>query len=301
MAVEAVLGGEMVWYSEFEHYPSKLLEQRFPGVPNHGDLTKIDWNTVEPIDILTGGYPCQPFSQAGKRKGEDDPRHLWPYIREAVRVLRPRITILENVPGHRSKGFATVLRDCAEDGLNVRWVSVRASDAGAPHRRERLFFAITDPDVPGPQRGELRPRRYDPACERASEALPLLATPQARDSKGAPKDGFCESSLPRDVQDEEGWHKYIPAIRHWESLTRPAPKPTEPGRGGKPRIHPPFTEWMMGIPEGWVTGMDIPRKALLQLLGNGVVPQQAELAIRHLLDLTSHTQKASTAEAVSDE
>jgi DNA-cytosine methyltransferase len=146
MAVENVLGGEVVWYSEFDKHPSTLLAQRFPGIPNLGDLTKIDWRRVEPVDILTGGYPCQPFSPAGKRLGEDDPRHLWPHIREAIRVLRPRVTILENVDGHRSLGFATVLRDCAEDGLDVHWVSVRASDAGAPHKRERLFFVVSDPE-----------------------------------------------------------------------------------------------------------------------------------------------------------
>jgi DNA (cytosine-5)-methyltransferase 1 len=152
MAVHEVLDGEMVWYSEFEKHPSTLLAQRFPGVPNIGDLTKVDWASLPSIEILTGGYPCQPFSQAGKRLGEDDPRHLWPHIREAIRVLRPRITFLENVSGHRSKGFSSVLRDCAEDGLNVRWTSVRASDVGAPHRRERLFFAVHS-DADGRRRG----------------------------------------------------------------------------------------------------------------------------------------------------
>jgi DNA (cytosine-5)-methyltransferase 1 len=144
MAVERVLGGEMVWYSEFEKHPSTLLSARYPGVPNLGDLAQIDWHSVPAIDILTGGYPCQPFSVAGKKLGENDSRHLWPYLREAIRILRPRITILENVANHRRIGFDRVLGDCAEDGLHVRWTSVRASDVGAPHKRERLFFAITN-------------------------------------------------------------------------------------------------------------------------------------------------------------
>lgn len=144
MAVEKVFDGRLKWYSEMDKHACTLLAHRFPGVPNIGDLTEADWTAVEPVDILTGGYPCQPFSQAGKRLGEDDPRHLWPHIREAIRILRPRITILENVAGHRSKGFSTVLRDCAEDGLLVRWTSVRASDVGAPHQRERLFFTVTN-------------------------------------------------------------------------------------------------------------------------------------------------------------
>ena len=143
MAVEHVLGGTLSWYSEIEKHPSTLLSERFPGVPNLGDLTTIDWKEVEPVDVLTGGYPCQPFSVAGKQQGENDPRHLWPYIREAVRVLRPKLAFFENVSNHRKLGFTTVLRDCAEDGFDVRWTTVRASDVGAPHQRERLFFVVT--------------------------------------------------------------------------------------------------------------------------------------------------------------
>lgn len=294
MAVERVLGGRMTWYSEFEKHPSTLLATRFPGIPNLGDLTKIDWSAVPPVDILTGGYPCQPFSQAGKRLGEDDPRHLWPFIREAIRVLRPKLAILENVSGHRSKGFSTVLRDCAEDGLHARWVSVRASDVGAPHQRERLFFIVTDPDgaeweqwrqpVTG---GEEVPSADE--CLSPLPTVPLLATPQARDSKGAQKDGFCNASLPRDIQNlpHGRWGRYEPAVQRWSAITRPAPCPVEPGRGGKPRVRPEFSEWMMGIPEGWVTSprLGIPRIDQLKLLGNGVVPPQAELALIQLLHM----------------
>lgn len=135
-------GSKLRWYSEIEKHPSTLLSLRYPGVPNLGDLKKIRWEDLPPIEILTAGYPCQPFSTAGLRKGTDDPRHLWPYIREAIRVLRPRVCLFENVAGHRSKGFDSVLRDCAEDGHDVRWTSVRASDVGAAHRRERLYFAV---------------------------------------------------------------------------------------------------------------------------------------------------------------
>ena len=145
MAVEQVTGARPAWFVEYDTAPSKILAHHWPDVPNYGDVTAVDWATMPPVDILTGGYPCQPFSAAGQRKGTTDDRHLWPYVREAIRVLRPRLTILENVAGHRSLGFDRVLGDMAEDGLHVRWTSVRASDIGAPHHRERLFI-IASPD-----------------------------------------------------------------------------------------------------------------------------------------------------------
>ncbi|PTR30622.1 DNA (cytosine-5)-methyltransferase 1 [Rhodococcus sp. OK519] len=139
--------GVVAWHCEYEAAPSAILEHHWPGVPNLHDVTEVDWATVPPVDILTGGYPCQPFSAAGKRKGTNDERHLWPYVREAIRVLRPRYTVLENVAGHRSLGFDRVLGDLAEDGMHVRWTSLRASGVGAPHHRERLFILVTPADA----------------------------------------------------------------------------------------------------------------------------------------------------------
>lgn len=144
MAVEAVFGGRVVWHCEQDAAASKVLATRWSDVPNIGDITVVDWTVVESVDILCGGYPCQPFSAAGGRKGTDDERHLWPYFAEAIRVLRPRYAVLENVAGHRSMGFDQVLADLAHIGYVGSWRSVRASDVGAPHRRERLFVLATD-------------------------------------------------------------------------------------------------------------------------------------------------------------
>lgn len=142
-ALQLFPGSSVAWHCEWDDAPSKILDHHWPIVPNHRDVTTLDWTAVEPVDILTGGYPCQPFSAAGQRKGTDDERHLWPYVRDAIRLLRPRFTLLENVAGHRSLGFDRVLGDLAEDGMHVRWTSLRASDIGAPHHRERLFILIT--------------------------------------------------------------------------------------------------------------------------------------------------------------
>lgn len=148
MAVEKVFAGRLTWVADNDPFAAELLAQRRPDVPNLGDITNLDFTQVPPVDILAAGYPCQPFSLAGLKLGEDDPRHLWPHVRRAIRDLRPRITILENVTGHLTRGFAEVLADLAEDGLHARWTVVRAADTGAPHRRERLFAVVTNPDGP---------------------------------------------------------------------------------------------------------------------------------------------------------
>jgi DNA (cytosine-5)-methyltransferase 1 len=92
------------------------------------------------VDFITAGYPCQPFSCAGQRKGTDDTRHLWPYIRRAVNVLQPRWCFLENVEGHVTLGLSTVISDLEEDGYSVKAGLFTAAEVGAPHRRKRVFI-----------------------------------------------------------------------------------------------------------------------------------------------------------------
>ena len=152
MAVSSVLGGSVAWHVEFDKAPSRILAHHYPDVPNYGDVTQVDFTTIEPVDVLTGGYPCQPFSHAGLRKGTDDDRHLWPHVLRAIREMGPRLAILENVRGHISLGFDVVLADLASVGWSARWGVVRASDAGAPHQRARLFI-VAYPDSVGHEWG----------------------------------------------------------------------------------------------------------------------------------------------------
>ena len=105
-----------------------------------GDLQLMPLDLLPRIDIITGGYPCQPFSAAGKRKGEDDPRHLWPSVLETIRALRPRGVFFENVAGHISLGLFDVLSDLENSGYRTAWGCYSASSVGAPHRRERVFI-----------------------------------------------------------------------------------------------------------------------------------------------------------------
>lgn len=400
LAVEQVFGGRTVWHCEQDAAASAVLAYRWPGVPNLGDITTVDWSAVEPADVLCGGYPCQPFSAAGRRKGTSDDRHLWPYFAEAVRCLRPRFVVLENVAGHRSMGFDSVLGDLASMRFDAQWCSVRASDVGAPHRRERLFVLAADtegarrgiwdtthvrtPDreldasghdshtstdasgdgrhegwpesagfgggsdaavgghgpvdlLPTPvctdakgarnstanrkpgskaaigdtlgdliYRGELLPaptssdsKRNDCPSERERNTPSLvsighyLPTPNASDATGGGTHPDNREGHSRQLIDyallhgSDRWGKYAPAIHHWETLTRPAPAPTEPNKNGNPRLAAAFAEWLMGWPAGWCTdpAIGISRNDQLRIVGNGVCPQQAVAAQVRLLSV----------------
>lgn len=497
LAVERVFGAETVWHCETDKAASKVLAYRWPGVPNHGDLTVVDWGSVEPVDIVCAGWPCQPWSLAGKRKGAQDERAIWPHIADAVRILRPRIVCLENVPAVIRFGeLWRVANDLSRFGYDLRWVCVRASGVGAPHRRERVFIiaypagesrrigdrndvragrdagqqlsdsgrgaATSDAEDDGfsgqglpvgvsPQRPEsgcgVLPFSADSACDGWDEGRPesaglvggfdaavsgagpvellptptandftgadpkkvswenatksrgeggasgladvaclllptptsrdhkgrnqrddetclpgallptpnaqdgngggrfssdghqstlpgevrllptpnaadgergpdyaranrdgsggddlitciakthLLPTPQARDSKGVPRDDYNQACLPREIIEcDSAWGKYEAAVRRWEAVTRPAPPPTLPGAAGlkRPRLNPAFSEWMMGWPDGWVTGVPgISRNDQLRIIGNGVVPQQAMAALSWLLSVCNQSR-----------
>ncbi|NYS19504.1 DNA cytosine methyltransferase [Streptomyces sp. SJ1-7] len=170
MAVEEVFGGTTAWVSDIDLGANAVLAHRWPDVSNLGDLTAVDWSAVEPVDIFCGGYPCQPFSSAGKRKGTADERHIWPWIARALGVLRPRVAVFENVAGHLRLGFDVVLRDLAELGFDVEWCTVRASEVGAPHQRNRLFILATAQDAhrePGGQRRLAAPGEAEAGRARA--------------------------------------------------------------------------------------------------------------------------------------
>ena len=133
-------GMTIAWHSEIDPYACKVLAKHWPGVPNHGDIKNIDWQAVESVDVICGGYPCQPFSTAGKRRGTDDPRHLWPWVKDAISALRPRYAILENVRGHLTMGGLTVIGELAQIGYDAEWRVVSAAGLGAPHRRDRIII-----------------------------------------------------------------------------------------------------------------------------------------------------------------
>ena len=394
--LDIAVGGDLAWYAEIEPAACQVLAHHYPNVPNLGDITKIDWSQVEPVDVITGGYPCQPFSHAGNRKGKNDVRHLWPNVLDAIRAIRPRYAILENVSGHLTLGFADVLADLAKIGWSCEWGTYRASDVGAPHRRERIFIiAHTTRGIGGEGQGrglsesegatrlathagDIAADTINHGLQHASERMDagqgqaatsrhqhIAANAQHDGSHGGTLTGSisaskeqgrlqqfegCDSDIATDTSrdghgqqlhargmagvegqatrspqqrersrresDSRGvddaadtavtigrqstvqrtqqkqprgcggivWGKYAPAIARWESvLERPAPAPTIE-RNEKRRLNPRFVEWMMGLPDGWVTGHGLSAAKELKMLGNGVVPQQAHAAITQLLE-----------------
>lgn len=284
LAVESVTGARTAWHCEYDDAPARILAHHYPDIPNHRDVTQIDWEAVEPVDVITGGYPCQPFSTAGHRKGEDDARHLWPHVREAIRRIRPRFALLENVAGHRSMGLDTVLADMAEDGADVRWTSIRASDIGAPHHRERIFILVIPANSDGIRR----------EAERLT-SRPTPTIPGDYDGHRALAWAGGTTDIMRDAVSR--WGDAAPAILRWAMIHGEPPLVTtdqvthhDPDLWGtafpdsRPSLTPEFAEWMMGLPAGWVTAVpDITRAQQLKALGNGVVPQQAAAALTHLL------------------
>jgi len=140
---------ETVAFCEIEAFPCKVLNKHWPEVPIYNDVKELSYEKLQAdgiisrrrgIDVICGGYPCQPFSVAGRQGGEDDPRHLWPEYFRLVRELRPHYAIGENVGGHLRLGLDTVLEDLDSENYTVRCFSVEAASLGAPHRRERIFW-----------------------------------------------------------------------------------------------------------------------------------------------------------------
>ena len=204
-AVHAAFGDvESRWVSDIEPGPCKVLAHRYPNVPNLGDITRIDWADVEPVDIIAGGSPCQDLSTAGKRAGMRTGTRsgLWESMREAIAIIKPSFVVWENVLGALSAGansdselefdkgplgggadgcalraLGRVLGDLSSLGYDAQWAVIRASDVGAPHHRARVFMLGVRQGVEVPP-GEWDAKLANYASDRGTvDALP---TPTCR-------------------------------------------------------------------------------------------------------------------------
>ena len=273
LGLSKIVKTELAWVSEIEPNASRLLQHRY-GVPNHGDLTKIGvedevlfTENIEPVDIITAGFPCQPFSVAGDRKGVNDERWLIDDVCRIARITEAKWLILENVRGiltaNSGDAIARVCAAMAYNGFSRwEWGTLRASDIGTPHERDRWFCVATNTNSSGwgkHSRG--------------------ISVDQKQPTLKCNSATFKRDQHLRTASTEYG--KYANAICRWEKiLNRKAPCPIK-----ELKLNCWFVEWMMGLPLGWVCGeeLGISRTACLKMLGNGVIPQQAAVAISTLL------------------
>lgn len=274
------------WIAETDGNALKILEHStiFHGVPNLGDVTKIDWNTVPDVDCITGGTPCQDFSHLGTRKGLEGEKGslLYTFI-EAVKAKMPEYVLWENAPGALTKGAYDVLLDMLNEAdYSTSSVIIPASRLGMPHKRSRLFvFAERTERLATPFNAQLVEVRPD-------TRLRCLPTPNRSRMDGRKNPGYSKRPSFYDLKqwsEDEVRSSYGAAIERWEqTLGREAPPLAKP----KGTLNVEFVEWMMGFPKGWVTDADdVSRTAKLAALGNACTPQQASEAFYHgLMQLT---------------
>jgi len=331
-----------ICYLEIEVYVQAVLvkaiqEGRLCPAPIWTNVKSFDARPFRGVvDGITGGFPCQPFSSAGKRKGQEDPRHLWPSIANSIRLCRPGWVFLENVPGLVTLGLRDVLQDLGQMGYRTTWNIFSAEEVGAPHQRKRVFILAKLPDtnltglegetserVQGREgRGEqyevcestrrggqniqkqlgnttsLRPHRGSENCEgEQSEVLgerlesdEELGNPSRQGSLECGEQGEvgsesettsgerCESSPP---------FKHAMSAHHGGATQWPARPGEEQYEWEEPRVTE-AQSFMGGATNGTQHRVD-----RLRLLGNGVVPQTAELAWKTLwkeMNATCHTK-----------
>lgn len=295
IAVEEVFGAETAWFSEFDPAPSKILAHHWPDVPNHGDMTKIDWAAIEQVDIISGGTPCQDLSAAGKRQGmtEGTRSNLWVNMREAIATIRPKYVVWENVRGALSataasdleqctgcmgdatecalRALGRVLGDLADLGFDAEWRGVHAGrHSGGAHGRYRIYLLAHS-------RSQRSRERNIPARVRA-----------ARHNRAGIPNQPAQGHL-RGIN----WGQHRKYVERWEKIHGRAPSPFELVNG-KPRPSAAFGEWLMGIPYGWVTEVpDLSYQAQWKAIGNGVMTQQSIVALSDMYRSTTRIEVAA--------
>jgi DNA (cytosine-5)-methyltransferase 1 len=278
---------------EIEAFPiANLVAKMEAGLmepaPIWTDLKTFPWESFrDRVDILTGGYPCQPFSAAGKRAGKEDPRHLWPWIADGIRILRPKVCFFENVEGHISLGLREVIGELEEIGYQTAWGIFSAREVGAPHQRKRVFILAHD-----------RSKRLEGVWECCST--------EGREAQTGYAGSGCNVWPSRPGEPQHGWEPSRVVGNTKKLFSDGCNNIT--GSGGEHRETLPKqsgntdgdksgsgsgsqTESQMGgNPDGPADWMDYAelyttcdnRTDELRLLGNGVVPATAERAFRTL-------------------
>lgn len=247
-------GFETVGQCEFADYPTKVLEKHWPDVPRWRDIRTLTKESfyertgLRTVDVISGGFPCQPFSVAGKQKGKGDDRYLWPEMLRVIRELRPHCVVGENVPGILRIAAGQVVKDLEQAGYHVVVLCFEAAAVGAWHRRSRVFFVA---DAEG-ERGK--------GCPAIRPAVQAEGSWEMQSDAGSGNGNACYAVC-EGLSD--GAEKEIRKSETRKQPQRPDWWATEPGVG---RV-------VAGIPN---------RVDRLKCLGNAVVPQQAYPIFRAL-------------------
>jgi DNA (cytosine-5)-methyltransferase 1 len=221
---------------------NKMESGQLPPAPIYTDLKTFPAEVFrDRVDLITGGYPCQPFSAAGQRKGTDDPRHLWPCIRRHIQAIRPIKCFFENVEGHISLGLSTVISDLEEDGYRATWGIFSAREVGAPHQRKRVYILANSNSIGLEEYGHFKSTNAVKASENVADTN--SASWQGR-------------GLPSGVHEEN-------------------PIAYSSGNGVRAKT---AQQWLPEPRLGRVVDGCSHRVDRLRLLGNGVVPQTAAKA-----------------------
>ena len=252
------------------------------------------------VDFITAGYPCQPFSCAGQRKGKDDPRHLWPHLRRIYQTIQPRWMLFENVEGHVTLGLSTVISDLEEDCYRTAWGLFTAAEVGAPHRRKRVFIlAHANSQRERAGRGQVYQlddsRRVGQAFGRLQASGVKQSSEVMGDSEhdglhGAAFAGSVTETVQHDTQGTDTACELTGTDTAGElaDTNKPGSQGRDsgimseravqwPARPGSPQYdweEPRVTEPGLGRAVDGISS----RVDRLRLLGNGVVPQQAARA-----------------------
>ena len=311
-----------VAFSEIEAFAcanlvSKMEAGLLDAAPIWANLKTFPWSEFrDRVDILSGGYPCQPFSSAGKRLGTEDPRHLWPYIADGIRAMRPRVCFFENVEGHISLGLREVISELEGIGYKVAWGIFSAREVGAPHQRKRVFILayrdgkrgqLSDwwresaeqmpvsngeerrawPSRPGQPQFSWEPPRvvgntqHDGSHQRGSQTRGTESCGEQgwmQESEGGSA-SMGDTSMQRPQRRTHGEFRQSDEVKQLERSNAESGKwnQTQPSLGGD---SDGSSDWL-DYTELFVTCDN--RTDELRLLGNGVVPATAERAFRTLL------------------
>lgn len=254
-----------LWFCERDGYCQRVLAKHWPGVPILNDVADVD-ESVPRVDVLAGGFPCQPVSHAGLRKAQDDERWLWPHVERCIGVLRPRGVLLENVPGLLTAGFDDIIGGLAACGYDAEWDCIPAAAVGAPHLRDRVFI-IAAPALANPAQLQRNGGDDNPG-ERSQPGSPSQSgnggwpSPMADTNKGR-----CHRGPGR-------------ASGRWKQLKNSGAERNEP-KGIWP-AEPDVGRVANGVPN---------RVDRLRALGNAVLPQVAEYVGWQLLNMMGETDE----------